>query len=125
MPIAIVFGLSFEWRVLAGYCFSLAYVIIATMRAYELVTIISPEVDGDGLSDAVDKVVKFITDKGGVVDEVSQWGKRKLAYPVQKFMEGNYVLTRFQLKPQLIRGLDTSLEGSGEILRHLVVRVED
>ena len=125
MPIAIVIGLSFERWVLAGYCFSLAYVIIGTMRAYELVTIISPEVDGEGLSDTVDKVVKFITDKGGVVDEVSQWGKRKLAYPVQKFMEGNYVLTRFQLKPQLIKGLDTSLEGSGEILRHLVVRVED
>ncbi len=108
-----------------GYCFSLSYVIIAAMRAYELVTIISPEVDGEGLSDTVEKVVKFITDKGGVVDEVSQWGKRKLAYPVQKFMEGNYVLARFQLKPQLIKGLDTSLEGSGEILRHLVVRVED
>jgi len=125
VPIAIVIGISFEWWVLAGYCFPLSYVIIARMRAYELVTIISPEVDGEGLSDTVDKVVKFITDKGGVVDEVSQWGKRKLAYPVQKFMEGNYVLTRFQLKPQLIKGLDTSLEGSGEILRHLVVRVED
>lgn len=125
MPIAAVVGLSFGWWVLVGYCFSLSYVIIAAMRAYELVTIISPEVDGEGLSDTVEKVVKFITDKGGVVDEVSQWGKRKLAYPVQKFMEGNYVLARFQLKPQLIKGLDTSLEGSGEILRHLVVRVED
>jgi small subunit ribosomal protein S6 len=95
------------------------------MRAYELVTIITPEVDAEGLSNTVDKVVKLITEKGGMVDEVSQWGKRKLAYPVQKFMEGNYVLTRFKLEPRLIKELDTSLGGSGEILRHLVVRVED
>jgi small subunit ribosomal protein S6 len=94
------------------------------MRAYELVTIVNPEVDADGLANTVDKVVGLITDRGGVVDEVSQWGKRKLAYPVQKFMEGNYVLTRFQMEAQLIKGLDTSLEGSGEILRHLIVRAE-
>lgn len=95
------------------------------MRAYELVTIITPEVDAEGLSNMVDRLVKFITEKGGTVDEVSQWGKRKLAYPVQKFMEGNYVLTRFKLEPRLIKELHTSLGGSGEILRHLVVRVED
>lgn len=95
------------------------------MRAYELVTLISPEVDGEGLSNIIDKVGKFIGDKGGIVDETSQWGKRKLAYPVKKFMEGNYVFTRFKLEPKLVKELDTSLEGSEEILRHLVVRVED
>ncbi len=95
------------------------------MRSYELVTIIDPEVDGEGLSNIMDKLGKSISDKGGIVDEVNQWGKRKLAYPVKRFMEGNYVLTRFRLEPKLIKELDTSLGGSEEILRHLVIRVED
>ena len=126
MPIGVLIGLSSEWRVVTSgvLIFPCLCYNLPTMRAYELVTIVNPEVDADGLANTVDKVVGLITDRGGVVDEVSQWGKRKLAYPVQKFMEGNYVLTRFQMEAQLIKGLDTSLEGSGEILRHLIVRAE-
>jgi len=95
------------------------------MRDYELVTIISPEVDEEGIARIRDEVNKFITDKNGIVGEVKHWGKRKLAYPLKKFMEGNYVLTRFELEPELVKEVETKIRGLEEVLRHLVVKVED
>ena len=95
------------------------------MRDYELVTIISPEVDEEGIARIRDEVNKFITDKSGIVGEVKHWGKRKLAYPLKKFMEGNYVLTRFELEPELVKEVETKIRGLEEVLRHLVVKVED
>jgi len=95
------------------------------MRNYELVTIISPEVDGEELPKVVEKVKRFISDRNGVVEETEQWGRRKLAYPVKKFMEGDYILTRFKLEPGLVVALEIDLAASEEVLRHLVVKVGD
>jgi small subunit ribosomal protein S6 len=95
------------------------------MRDYELVTIISPEEGDERVSDILDRIGKFISDQGGTVDEVNQWGKRKLAYPIKKFLEGNYILTRFKLEPKLIKELEAEIRASEEILRHLVVKVGD
>jgi small subunit ribosomal protein S6 len=94
------------------------------MTDYELVTVISPEVDGERLPEIIEQVGKFITDEGGVVESTEQWGIRKLAYPVKKFMEANYVLTRFKLEPNLTKKLGAELRASEEILRHLIVARE-
>ena len=94
------------------------------MRNYELVTVISPEVDEEKVSKVVDKVNQFISDRGGIVGETKQWGRRKLAYPIKRFMEADYILTRFELEPKLLRELETALRASEGILRHLVVRIE-
>ncbi len=93
------------------------------MRSYELVTIISPEVDGEELPKVMEKVNRFISDRSGVVEETEQWGRRKLAYPMEKFMEGNYILTRFKLEPQSVRALEADLAASAEVLRQLIVKV--
>lgn len=95
------------------------------MRDYELVTIISPEEGDDKVTDILNRIGKFINDRGGTVDEVNRWGKRKLAYPIKKFLEGNYILTRFKLEPNLIKELEAEISASEEILRHLVVKVGD
>ncbi len=92
------------------------------MTDYELVTIISPEVDGERLPEIIEQVGKFITDEGGMVESTEQWGIRKLAYPIKKFMEANYVLTRFKLEPDLTKKLGAELRASEEILRHLIVK---
>ncbi len=94
------------------------------MCDYELVTIINPEVDEEGVSKIIDKVSKSIDDRGGVVDEVAKWGRRRLAYPVRKFMEANYILTRFKLEPKFIKEVEAEIRASEEILRHLVVKAE-
>jgi small subunit ribosomal protein S6 len=94
------------------------------MTDYELVIVISPEVDGERLPEIIEQVGKFITDEGGVVESTEQWGIRKLAYPIKKFMEANYVLTRFKLEPNLTKKLGAELGASEEILRHLIVTRE-
>ena len=94
------------------------------MSDYELVTIISPEVDGEKLPEIIDNLGKLITDRGGVVESAEQWGMRKLAYPIKKCMEANYVLTKFKLEPNLTKQLNAELKASEEILRHLIVKRE-
>ena len=95
------------------------------MRDYELVAIISPEVDEEGVSKIVDRVTQSINSRGGVVEEIKNWGRRKLAYPLRKFMEADYVLARFKLMPQSVKELEVEISASGDILRYLVVKVED
>ncbi len=95
------------------------------MHDYELVAVISPEVDEEGVSKIVDKVTQSINNRGGAVDEIKNWGRRKLAYPVRKFMEADYVLARFKLMPQSVKELEAEISTSRDILRYLVVKVGD
>ena len=95
------------------------------MHDYELVAVISPEVDEDGVSKIVDKVTQSISSRGGAVEEIKNWGRRKLAYPVRKFMEADYVLARFQLMPKSVKELEAEISTSRDILRYLVVKVGD
>jgi len=93
------------------------------LRDYELVVIISPEVD-EAIDRVIDNVSRFITENGGTVDNVDRWGKRRLAYSIKHFMEGNYVLTRFKLRPKLSKELEASLQISEDVLRHLVIKID-
>lgn len=95
------------------------------MRAYELVVIISPEIDEEEIPTTVEKINQFIIERGGSIAEVNQWGRRKLAYPIRHFMEGNYVLTQFKMESRLTEELEASLGISEEILRHLLVRLDE
>ena len=93
------------------------------LRDYELVLIISPEVLGEKFDTVIDNVSQFIAGKGGVISDVEQWGKRRLAYPIKHFEEGSYVLTRFKLKPTLSKEVEANLQISEEILRHLLIKL--
>ena len=95
------------------------------MCDYELVAIISPEVDEEGVSKIVDKVTQSINSRGGAVEDIKNWGRRKLAYPVRKFMEADYVLAHFKLMPKSVKELEAEISVSGDILRYLVVKVGD
>ena len=94
------------------------------LHNYELVLIISPEIMDEALATKMDDVGRLITEKGGVISNVEQWGKRRLTYPIEHFTEGNYVLTQFALKPGLSKELEAKLRISEEILRHLLIRIE-
>ena len=91
------------------------------LRDYELVLIISPEVVEEKLDATIDNLSQFITEKGGTISDIERWGKRRLAYPIEHFMEGSYVLARFKLKPALGKELEANLQISEEVLRHLLV----
>ncbi len=93
------------------------------LRDYELVLVINPEVAEEEFEATIDNVSQFITERDGVVSNVEQWWKRRLAYPIKHFEEGNYVLTRFKLKPTLTKEFETILNISEEVLRYLLIKL--
>jgi len=95
------------------------------MPSYELVLIISPEVVDEEMPDFITKLSELVNKVGGSVDEVNQWGRRKLAYPIKRSTEGNYLLTKVKMKPALTKELEANLRLSGKILRHLLIRSGD
>ena len=93
------------------------------LEDYELVFIVSPEVTDESLDSRIDGISQFIAGKDGVISEVERWGKKKLAYPIKHFLEGNYVLTRFKISPARCKELEANLKISEEILRHLLIKL--
>ena len=94
------------------------------MREYELVMVLSPEVDDVGTAGVVDRVTQFITQRGGSITNQENWGLRRLAYPIQEFREGSYILAEFTFEPSSTKELEASLMASSEVLRHLLVKKE-
>jgi small subunit ribosomal protein S6 len=85
--------------------------------------VFSPEITEEDLPAEIDRVNDLITQKGGVVGEVNRWGRKRLAYPIKKHREGNYVLTPLRLQPDVAPELEKNLQGLEQILRYLLVRV--
>ena len=90
---------------------------------YEMIFIVRPEAEDDSPEATIDSISRFITGKGGVISEVERWGKRKLAYPIKRFLEGSFVLFRFKSKPTLGKELKASLQISDEVVRHLLMKL--
>jgi small subunit ribosomal protein S6 len=95
------------------------------VRDYELVTIFSPEIADDGMGQAIERLGQQIGTRGGEVTDSNHWGRRKLAYPINRFYEGNYVVTQLRMEPSQTRGLEVALRISDDVLRHLLVRKDE
>jgi len=95
------------------------------MSNYELVLIVSPEVVDEEMPEFITKLSELVNKVGGSVDEVNQWGRRKLAYPIKRSTEGNYLLSKVKMKPTVTKELEANLRLSGKILRHLLIRSGD
>jgi small subunit ribosomal protein S6 len=95
------------------------------LRDYELVVILSPELAEEDLPAAIDRLSQLIVDRGGEVKDVDRWGRRKLAYPISKHLEGNYLVTQVRLEPDRTSDVEAGLRISEEVLRHLLIRVGD
>jgi small subunit ribosomal protein S6 len=95
------------------------------MRNYELGFVIHPEVEQSDVTQAVDKIGQYVSASGGEVTSVDVWGRRALAYPIRKQKEGTYVFLHAQLDPQAIQELERNLKLDEEILRYLLLRLDD
>ncbi len=93
------------------------------MRKYELVMIARPDLDENALSEVVNKVTNWINESGGQIEKVDQWGKRKLAYPIRKQTEGQYVQVNLNIPPTFAPQLERNLRYLEPIIRFLVVQV--
>ncbi|MFC1954592.1 30S ribosomal protein S6 [Chloroflexota bacterium] len=95
------------------------------LRDYELVLVISPEVTEERFEAIIDNVSQFVTGKGGVITNTDRWGKRSLAYPIKHNVDGNYVLARFKMMPVFGKELESNLRISSEVLRHLLIKMDN
>ncbi|MCC6299377.1 MAG: 30S ribosomal protein S6 [Anaerolineales bacterium] len=94
------------------------------MRNYELVCIIQPELDETAFKGAVERVQTWVTESGGTVDKVDVWGRRRLAYPIRKQREGQYVLLNLTLEPKATSELERNIRFLEPVMRHMLVAVQ-
>ena len=92
------------------------------MRDYELMYIVRPTLADDQFTGAIERVDAMISNLGGEVGEKTPWGKRRLAYPIQKHEDGYYVVARIRLEPSQARELEEQLRISDEVIRHILVQ---
>ena len=92
---------------------------------YELVIIVTPEATEEKLEARLNSISQYITGHGGSVASIDKWGKRRLAYPIKKSFEGNYILFKFTLPPGASRELENNLRISEDLLRYLMVRTDE
>src|SRR6187401_2153153 len=96
----------------------------ARMRRYALMLVIRPDVPDDKSQAVIDRVTRQITAGGGQIIKVAPWGRRRLAYPIDRFREGSYHIILFQAPGDAIVELEHGLLITEEVLRHLVTRVD-
>ena len=94
------------------------------MRRYELMLVLRPDVADDRSQALIDRTTRGISASGGQIVKVAPWGRRRLAYPIDRHREGSYHIVLFEAPSDAIGELEHSLLITEEVLRHLVTRVE-
>jgi small subunit ribosomal protein S6 len=94
-------------------------------RPYELMVLITPEMAEDAVAPFLERVGGWISDRGGEIEKLNPWGKRRLAYPIKRHRDAYYAVYNFKARPDAIAGLENSLRISEDVLRHLVVKLGD
>ncbi|MEU4014321.1 MULTISPECIES: 30S ribosomal protein S6 [unclassified Microbacterium] len=92
---------------------------------YELMVILTPEIDERQVAPTLDKFLKVITNDGGSIENVDIWGKRRLAYEIQKKNEGIYAVVNFTATSEATQELDRQLKLNEQIMRTKVLRAEE
>ena len=96
------------------------------MREYELMAVYDLAVIEEGGQDAsVQHLTSLVERNGGSVTEVDHWGRRRLAYPMNKQLDADFIVTRIELDPQAVKPLNADFEIEERVYRHLVVRADE
>ena len=95
------------------------------MRIYEELFIVKPEAPEEEVDAFVETLRTQLTNSGATVDKVDKWGKRKLAYRVDKYREGSYVLLQFSANAETVKELERRLRVSDVVIKFLTVRIDE
>ena len=95
------------------------------MNKYELALVVSAKIEDDARTAVVEKAKEYITRAGGVVSEVEEWGKKKLAYEVQKMSEGFYYFIQFEAESNVPALVEQDVRIMDNVLRFLCVRKDE
>ena len=93
------------------------------MRTYELICIVQPDLDESAFNGVLDRVKGWVADSGGSIDKVDLWGRRRLAFPIRKQREGQYVLFNVSLNPAATAELERNIRFQETVLRHMLTLV--
>lgn len=91
------------------------------MRKYEVMYILRPDLEQEAVQSAVEKFQGIISQNGEITKQ-EVWGKRRLAYEIEKFRDGIYVVVNFNANPETVSELDRMLRISDDVIRYLIVK---
>jgi small subunit ribosomal protein S6 len=94
------------------------------MRRYELMLVLKPDAPDERSQAVIDRTTRQIVAAGGQIVKVAPWGRRRLAYPIDRYREGSYQIIVFEAPAPALAELERSLLITEEVIRHLVTRVE-
>ncbi len=92
------------------------------MRTYELTFLVGSDIGEEDLNGVVTTIQGWVEADQGKVTNVDHWGRRRLAYDIAEYHEGQYVLLGLELDPQTTSGLERNLRLNDKVLRHLLIR---
>ena len=95
------------------------------MNKYELALVVNAKIEDDARATVVEKAQGYITRFGGVVSEVEDWGKKKLAYDIQKMSEGYYYFIKFEAEADAPAQIEENVRIMDNVLRFLCVRKDE
>ena len=95
------------------------------MRNYECLFIVKPDFDGDGISNVIEKVTGYVKEAKAEVAKIQHWGKRRLAYTIDKQQYGDYVLMYFNGEAPEVAELQHNMELDSTVLAYLTVRLDE
>lgn len=95
------------------------------MRIYENLFIVKPDATEEEIDQLVEQMSKNVTNGGGTVDKVDKWGKRRLAYKVDKHREGSYVLMQFTAEASTVKEFERRLRVQESVIKFLTVRIDE
>lgn len=91
------------------------------MRSYELVIIIQPDLEEDAVKGIIEKIQGWISDAGGSITKIDNWGKRRMAYEINKRRDGQYVLFEMQMPPTYSAELERNLRFLESVIRYSII----
>lgn len=92
------------------------------MRKYETVFVLSPEISEEEVNSTVDKIKSIIEKSSGEIENVDFWGKKKLAYEINKKNEGYFILINFTSSEDFPKELDRNFRIMDLVIRHIIVK---
>jgi small subunit ribosomal protein S6 len=95
------------------------------MRVYEELFIVKPDAPEEEVDAYIDQLKELITNGKGTVDKADKWGTRKLAYRVQKYNEGVYVLFQFSSSPELVKEIERRMRVTDMVIKFITVRIDE
>lgn len=95
------------------------------MKAYELLFFVAPTISDEDRVAVMKRIETTIAEGAGKVDNVDEWGKRKLAYEINGLTDGDYTLVNFHADPQNVAEIDRVLRINDAVVRHMIVKRED